>query len=174
MPSEVVGSVSWCLLFVEEAEVLVVGEVVFYFVVFDLVVVLVFVDVVVSVATVVSVDVVVSSSLGASAGPLQPSTTSNAIESQVIPKTNNAVELVIRRFDQHYQSFCGFEHLSTAQTFLVVFEKIYRTTPFSADAQPRICGKSPLELAGYDLSKIPRDPLLVDMSNNAPDEIVQR
>jgi transposase-like protein len=26
----------------------------------------------------------------------------NAVESQIIPKTNNAVELVIRRFDQHY------------------------------------------------------------------------
>lgn len=26
----------------------------------------------------------------------------NGIESQLIPKTNNAVELVIRRFDQHY------------------------------------------------------------------------
>jgi hypothetical protein len=27
----------------------------------------------------------------------------NAIESRLIPRTNNAVELVIRRFDQHYQ-----------------------------------------------------------------------
>ena len=80
----------------------------------------------------------------------------NGIESRIIPKTNNAVELVIRRFDQHYQGFCGFEHLETAQTFLAVFEKIYRTTPFSLDAQPRIGGKSPLELAGYDLSQMPR------------------
>ncbi len=29
----------------------------------------------------------------------------NAIESTIIPKTNNAVELVIRRFDQHYSNF---------------------------------------------------------------------
>ncbi len=29
----------------------------------------------------------------------------NAIESTIIPKTNNAVELVIRRFDQHYKNF---------------------------------------------------------------------
>jgi hypothetical protein len=28
----------------------------------------------------------------------------NAIESDLIPRTNNAVELVIRRFDQHYQN----------------------------------------------------------------------
>ena len=85
----------------------------------------------------------------------------DAIESPVIPKTNNAVELVIRRFDQHYQSFCGFENIQTAKTFLAVFEKIYRTTPFSLDAQPRIRGKSPLELAGYDLSKMPRGQPLV-------------
>ena len=69
--------------------------------------------------------------------------------------------LVIRRFNQHYQNFCGFEHLPTAQPFLAVFEKIYRTTPFSADAQPRICGKSSLELAGYNLSKIPREQSLI-------------
>ena len=81
---------------------------------------------------------------------------SNAIESRIIPKTNNAVELVIRRFDQHYQGFCGFERIETAQTFLSVFEKIYRTTPLSLDAQPRIRGKSPLELAGYDLNQMPR------------------
>ena len=94
---------------------------------------------------------------------------SNAIESRVIPKTNNAVELVIRRFDQHYQNFCGFEAISTAQTFLGVFEKIYRTTPFSSDAQPRIRGKSPLELAGYDLSKIPRgQPLIGQTPDTTP------
>ena len=86
---------------------------------------------------------------------------SNTIESRVIPKTNNAVKLVIRRFDQHYQSFCGFDCLSTAQPFLAVFEEIYCMTPFSPDAQPRICGKSPLKLAGYNLSKIPREQSLI-------------
>ena len=79
----------------------------------------------------------------------------NGIESQVIPRTNNAVELVIRRFDQHYQNFCGFERIETAQIYLGVFEKLYRLTPFSQDAQPRIRGKCPLELAGYDLSRLP-------------------
>jgi transposase-like protein len=79
----------------------------------------------------------------------------NGIESQLIPKTNNAVELVIRRFDRHYQNFCGFECIETAQIYLGVFEKLYRLTPFSEDAQPRIRGKCPLELAGYDLSQLP-------------------
>jgi len=79
----------------------------------------------------------------------------NAVESDLIPATNNAVEMVIRRFDQHYQNFCGFESLHSAQLYLGVFEKVYRFTPFSDDAQPEIRGKSPLQLAGYDLSRIP-------------------
>jgi transposase-like protein len=79
----------------------------------------------------------------------------NAIESELIPATNNAVEMVIRRFDQHYQNFCGFESVETAQLYLGVFEKIYRFTPFSDDACPAIRGKSPLQLAGYDVSRMP-------------------
>jgi transposase-like protein len=79
----------------------------------------------------------------------------NAVESDLIPKTNNAVEMVIRRFDQHYQNFCGFESIETAQVYLGVFEKLYRFTPFSNDAQPRVRGKSPLQLAGYDVSRVP-------------------
>jgi hypothetical protein len=65
----------------------------------------------------------------------------NAIESRTIP-TNNATEEVIRIFTQHYKTFCGFE-------------KIYRFTPFSDDAQERIQGKCPLELAGYEVQKLP-------------------
>ena len=86
------------------------------------------------------------------------------------PTLSNAIESrVIQRFDQHYQSFCGFEHLSTAQPFLAVFEKIYCTTLFSVDAQPRIRGKSPLELAGYNLSKIPREhPLIGQTPDTTP------
>jgi transposase-like protein len=79
----------------------------------------------------------------------------NAVECQLIPATNNAVEMVIRRFDQHYQNFCGFESIETAQIYLGVFEKVYRFTPFSRDARPEIRGKSPLQLAGYDLSRMP-------------------
>jgi len=36
-----------------------------------------------------------------------------------------------------------------------VFEKIYRFTPFSDNARPGIRGKSPLQLAGYDVSRMP-------------------
>ena len=79
----------------------------------------------------------------------------NGIESDLIPRTNNTVELVIRRFDQQYQNMCGFESVETASVFLGVFEKIYRFTPFSQDAQPRLRGKSPLELAGYDVAQMP-------------------
>ncbi len=79
----------------------------------------------------------------------------NGIESDLIPRTNNTVELVIRRFDQHYQNFCGFDSLQTAQRFLGVFEKVYRFTAFSDDAQPRIRGQSPLQLAGYDVDTLP-------------------
>lgn len=79
----------------------------------------------------------------------------NGIESTIVPRTNNATELVIRRFDQHYQNFCGFESLASARLFLAVFEKVYRFTPFTHDAQPRIRGKCPLELAGYDVTKLP-------------------
>jgi transposase-like protein len=79
----------------------------------------------------------------------------NSIDSELIPATNNAVEMVIRRFDQHYQNFCGFESIATAKIYLGVFEKIYRFTPFSDDARLEIRGKSPLQLAGYDLSRMP-------------------
>jgi hypothetical protein len=79
----------------------------------------------------------------------------NGIESTIIPRTNNATELVIRRFDQHYQNFCAFDSLASARLFLAVFEKVYRFTPFTPDAQPRIRNKCPLELAGYDVACLP-------------------
>jgi hypothetical protein len=95
----------------------------------------------------------------------------NAIESQLIPTTNNATELVIRRFDQHYQSFCGFNSIQTAQCFLAVFEKVYRFTPFSDDAQPAIRGKCPLQLAGYDISQLPMVALAHGLSFDWPLEV---
>jgi transposase-like protein len=97
----------------------------------------------------------------------------NGIESQLIPKTNNAVELVIRRFDQHYQNFCGFESIESAQIFLGVFEKLYRLTPFSDDAQPRIRGKCPLQLAGYDISQLPLTTLCNGLSIQWPVQTTQ-
>jgi hypothetical protein len=88
----------------------------------------------------------------------------NAIGSDTIPTTNNTTELVIRRFDQHYQNFCGFESIESAHTYLAVFEKLYRFTPFSQDAQPRIRGLAPLQLAGYDISHIPLSTICSGMS----------
>jgi transposase-like protein len=79
----------------------------------------------------------------------------NAIESRHIPATNNATEQVIRIFNQHYKTFGGFESIETARVYLAVFEKVYRFTPFSDDAQERIRGKCPLELAGYEVRKLP-------------------
>jgi transposase-like protein len=95
----------------------------------------------------------------------------NAVESDLIPKTNNAVEMVIRRFDQHYQNFCGFESIETAKVYLGVFEKVYRFTPFSDDAQPRVRGKCPLQLAGYDLSRVPFASLCRGYSLQWPTEL---
>jgi hypothetical protein len=79
----------------------------------------------------------------------------------------------VRRFDQHYQNFCGFESIETAHIFLGVFEKIYRFTPFSQDAQPRIRGKCPLELAGYDISQLPMASLCNGLSLDWPLEVAQ-
>ncbi len=79
----------------------------------------------------------------------------NAIESADIPRTNNATELAIRRFDQHYQAMCGLDTLESAKIYLRVFELVYRLTPFADDGRPEIRGKSPLELAGYDLKSLP-------------------
>lgn len=78
----------------------------------------------------------------------------NAIESSDIPRTNNATELVIRRFDQHYQAMCGLDTLESAKNYLRVFELVYRLTPFADDGRAEIRGKSPLELAGYDLKSL--------------------
>lgn len=87
----------------------------------------------------------------------------NAMGSKIIPKTNNAVELVNRRFNQHYQNFCGFKTIGTAQCYLAVFELVYRFTPFAKynkkdkerPPDQRIGDRCPLELAGYDVKKLP-------------------
>lgn len=87
-----------------------------------------------------------------------------AIESKSIPRTNNVAELVIRRFSQHYQNFTGFENFESAQTFLAVFEKVYRFTPFSPEAQPHLRGRCPLEIAGYDISQMPMAMICAGLS----------
>jgi transposase-like protein len=93
----------------------------------------------------------------------------NAIESRTIPTTNNATEEVIRIFTQHYKTFCGFENIDSAQLYLGVFEKVYRFTPFSNDAQERIRGKCPLELAGYDVRKLPMSQLFRGLALQWPE-----
>lgn len=93
----------------------------------------------------------------------------NAVESKIIPTTNNATEQVIRIFAQHYKTFCGFQHIASAQCYLAVFEKTYRFTPFSADAQPHLRGKCPLELAGYDVHKLPMAQLWRGFTLHWPD-----
>ncbi|NIV28798.1 MAG: hypothetical protein GWN58_04570, partial [Anaerolineae bacterium] len=49
----------------------------------------------------------------------------------------------------------------------------YRFTPFSQDAQPRIRGKCPLELAGYDISQVPMASLCAGWSLAWPLEVDQ-
>jgi len=92
----------------------------------------------------------------------------NSIESTIIPSTNNAAEMVIGRFDQLYQNFRGFDSIESARIFLAVFEKVYRLTPFSDDAQPHIRGKSPLELAGYDISQLAMTQICRGWALNLP------
>ena len=79
----------------------------------------------------------------------------NAYDHPLIPLTNNATERLIRRFDQHYQNFAGFDSRETARCYLHLFELTYRFTPFGPEVQPHLRGKCPLELAGYDLSYMP-------------------
>ena len=79
----------------------------------------------------------------------------NAYDHPLIPLTNNATERLIRRFDQHYQNFAGFDSLETARCYLHLFELAYRFTPFGPEVQPYLRGKCPLELAGYDLTQVP-------------------
>jgi hypothetical protein len=97
----------------------------------------------------------------------------NAVESRIIPTTNNATEQVIRIFTQHYKTFCGFENIDSAQLYLGVFEKVYRFTPFSNDAQERIRGKCPLELAGYNVHKLPMAQLFRGLALQWPESAFQ-
>jgi hypothetical protein len=92
----------------------------------------------------------------------------NAVESRIIPTTNNACEEVIRIFTQHYKTFCGFENIETARLYLGVFEKVYRFTPFSDDAQKRIRGKCPLALAGYEVLTLPMTQLFRGLALHWP------
>ena len=97
----------------------------------------------------------------------------NAVGSHHVPTTNNATEQVIRIFTQHYKTFCGFESIDSARLYLGVFEKVYRFTPFSDDAQERIRSKCPLELAGYDVQKLPMTQLFRGLALQWPSAAFQ-
>jgi transposase-like protein len=103
----------------------------------------------------------------------------NAVENPLIPLTNNTVELVNRRFDQHYQNMCGFDSIETARTYLGLFELFYRFTPFAKDNRPvkgrdlDIRGKCPLELAGYNIGKMPIARILRAQMLGWPPETVK-
>jgi hypothetical protein len=104
----------------------------------------------------------------------------NAIENPLIPLTNNTVELVNRRFDQHYQNMCGFDGIETARKYLNLFELAYRFTPFAKDnrlvegRELDIRGKCPLELAGYDISQMPIAQVVRGQLLGWPPKILQR
>lgn len=87
---------------------------------------------------------------------------------EVTIMTNNAAELVIRHFNQNYKLAAGFKSLLTAQRHARLFQLVYRFTPFSQDAQDDKRGRTPLELAGYDIRDMPvyqylTEPLLFDL-----------
>lgn len=71
-----------------------------------------------------------------------------------IPRTNNAVERVIRTFTRRYKTMAGFERLETAQAYVELWACYYRFRPFSTDANPRIRNRSPLQIAGYELEGV--------------------
>jgi len=85
---------------------------------------------------------------------------------------------VIRRFDQHYQRFCGFNTIETAQIYLAVVAWCYRFTRFTAAAQRRIRGKCRLELAGYEVRQLPMAQIcrgqVLDWPPEALAEVVPR
>ena len=103
----------------------------------------------------------------------------NAVENPLAPLTNNTVELVIRRFDQHYQNMSGFDSIETARKYLHLFELTYRFTPFAKDNRQvkgrklDIRGKCPLELAGYDISQMPISRILRGQLLGWPPEAFQ-
>ena len=53
-----------------------------------------------------------------------------------------------------------------------MFEWCYRFTPFTQDAQKRIRGKCPLELAGYDVASLPMAQLCRGQMLNWPPEAI--
>ena len=78
-----------------------------------------------------------------------------SIGNPTIPHTNNAVERVNRRFNQHYKNMAGFESMRTARAYLTLFAFFYRITPFYEAKDKRIRGMAPIQIAGVDIDNIP-------------------
>jgi hypothetical protein len=74
---------------------------------------------------------------------------------------------------------CGFDNIETARKYLGLFELFYRFTPFVRDNWPvkgrelDIRGKCPLELAGYNISKMPIARILRAQMLGWPPETVK-
>lgn len=71
-----------------------------------------------------------------------------------IPRTNNAVETVIRTFTRRYKTMAGFQSLETARSYVQLWTYYYRFRPFSPDANLRIRNRSPLQIAGYEVQGV--------------------
>jgi transposase-like protein len=78
-----------------------------------------------------------------------------SIGNPTIPHTNNAVERVNRRFNQHYKNMAGFESMRTARAYLTLFAFFYRITPFYEAKDKRIRGMAPIQIAEIDTENIP-------------------
>ena len=78
----------------------------------------------------------------------------NSIGASLIPATNNTVERVIGRFDQHYQNFCGFESIAMRSVTWPSSRRSTASRPSRKMLSPA-SGKCPLQLAGYDISQLP-------------------
>lgn len=72
-----------------------------------------------------------------------------------IPHTNNIVERVNRKFNQHYKNMAGFESMRAARAYLTLFAFFYRITPFYEAKDKRIKGLAPIQIAGIDVENIP-------------------
>lgn len=71
-------------------------------------------------------------------------------------RTNNPAELVIRHFNQRYKVMGGFKSLETARRHARLFQIVYRFTPLGDDVEiASRRGRTPLELAGYEIRNMP-------------------
>ncbi|MBU1381424.1 transposase [Myxococcota bacterium] len=69
--------------------------------------------------------------------------------------TNNPAEQVIRHFNQRYKIMRSFKSLDTARRHAKLFHLVYRFTPLSEDAEKEKRGRTPLQLAGYNIQDMP-------------------